>query len=95
MAKYKKSALVDHLADKLALSKRQAEDVVDAVLDYVTDLLKKGDELTFTGFGTFLTKQRKGRMGINPKDPSIKIQIPASTVPRFRAGKSLKEAVNK
>lgn len=95
MAKQKKSDLVDHLADKLAFSKRQAEDAVDAMLDYVTDLLKKGDELTFTGFGTFLTKQRKGRMGINPKDPSIKIQIPASTVPRFRPGKSLKEAVNK
>lgn len=95
MAKHKKSDLVNHLADKLALSKRQAEDAVDAMLDYVTSLLRNGDELAFTGFGTFLTKQRKGRMGINPKNPSEKIQIPASTVPRFRPGKSLKEAVNK
>ncbi|MEK7122772.1 MAG: HU family DNA-binding protein [Patescibacteria group bacterium] len=95
MTKHKKSDLVEHLADKLALSKRQAEDVVDSTLGFITDLLKKGDELTFTGFGTFLTKQRKGRMGINPKDPSIKVQIPASTVPRFRPGKTLKEAVNK
>ena len=93
MAKYKKGDLVEHLAGKLALSKRQAEDAVDAVLEYITALLKKRDELTFTGFGTFLTKDRKGRMGINPKNPSQKIQIPASTVPRFRAGKSLKEAV--
>lgn len=93
MAKYKKSDLVGHLAEKLALSKRQAEDAVEAMLDYITDLLKKGDELTFTGFGTFLTKHRKGRMGINPKNPSIKVQIPASIVPRFRAGKGLKDAV--
>lgn len=93
MAKYKKSDLVEHLAEKLALSKRQAEDAVDGMLDFITSLLKKGDELTFTGFGTFLTKQRKGRMGINPKDPSIKVQIPASTVARFRVGKALKEAV--
>lgn len=93
MAKYKKSDLVEHLAEKLALSKRQAEDAVEGMLDYITGLLKKGDELTFTGFGTFLTKQRKGRVGINPKNPSEKVQIPASTVPRFRAGKSLKDAV--
>lgn len=93
MAKYKKSDLVNHLAEKLALSKRQAEDIVGGMLDYITDLLKKGDELTFTGFGTFLTRQRKGRMGINPKNPSEKIQIPASIVPRFRAGKALKDAV--
>lgn len=95
MAKHKKSDLVQHLADKLALSKRQAEDVVDTTLDFITDLLKRGEELTFTGFGTFLVKQRKGRMGINPKNPSEKVQIPASTVPRFRPGKALKEAVNK
>lgn len=93
MAKYKKSDLVEHLAEKLALSKRQAEDAVDGMLEYITALLKKRDELTFTGFGTFLAKDRKGRMGINPKDPSIKIQIPPSTVPRFRAGKALKDAV--
>ncbi|MBI4250253.1 HU family DNA-binding protein [Candidatus Uhrbacteria bacterium] len=93
MAKYKKSDLVEHLAGKLELSKKQAEDVVESVLDYITSLLKKGDELTLTGFGTFLVKQRKGRVGINPKNPSEKIQIPASIVPRFKAGKGLKDAV--
>ena len=93
MAKYKKSDLVEHMADKLALSKRQAEDAVETMLDYITATLKKRDELTFTGFGTFLAKDRKGRMGINPKNPTEKIQIPPSTVPRFRAGKGLKDAV--
>lgn len=93
MTKYKKSDLVEHLADKLGLAKRQAEDMVDATLEYITNTLKKRDEITFTGFGTFLAKDRKGRVGINPKNPSEKIQIPASTVPRFRAGKGLKDSV--
>lgn len=93
MAKYKKSDLVDHLASTLELTKKQAEDMVAATLDYVTNLLKKGDEFTITGFGTFMVKQRKGRVGINPKNPSQKVQIPASIVPRFKAGKGLKDAV--
>lgn len=93
MAKYKKTDLVEHLAGKFDLAKKQVEDVVNGTMEYVTDLLKKGDELTLTGFGTFLAKQRKGRMGINPKNPSQKVQIPARTVPRFKAGKGLKDAV--
>ncbi len=94
MTKYKKSDLVEHLANAAGLSKKQAEDTVEAMLSYITGLLKKGDELTLTGFGTFLAKQRKGRVGINPKNPSEKVQIPASTVPRFKAGKALKDALN-
>lgn len=95
MTKYKKSDLVEHLAGKYDLSKRQVEDILDGMLEYITALLKKGDELTLTGFGTFLAKERKGRVGINPKNPTEKIQIPASTVPRFKAGKGLKDAVKK
>lgn len=95
MTKYKKSDLVEHLAGKYDLSKRQVEDLLDGMLEYITALLKKGDELTLTGFGTFLAKERKGRVGINPKNPTEKIQIPASTVPRFKAGKGLKDAVKK
>lgn len=95
MTKYKKSDLVEHLAGKYDLSKRQVEDLLEGMLEYITTLLKKGDELTLTGFGTFLAKERKGRVGINPKNPTEKIQIPASTVPRFKAGKGLKDAVKK
>lgn len=94
MTKYKKSDLVEHLASKAELSKKQAEDVVEAALDFITKTLVRGDELTLTGFGTFLAKDRKGRMGINPKNPSQKVEIPPSTVPRFKAGKGLKDAVN-
>ena len=96
--KYKKSDLVEHLAQAASLSKKQAEDVVEAALEYITSLLKKRDELTLTGFGTFLAKPRKGRTGINPKKKVNgeyeKIEIPPSTVPRFKAGKALKDAVN-
>ncbi len=95
MTKYKKSDLVEHLAGKYDLSKRQVEDILEGMLEYITTLLKRGDELTLTGFGTFLAKERKGRVGINPKNPTEKIQIPASTVPRFKAGKGLKDAVKK
>ena len=98
MTKYKKSDLVEHLAGKYDLSKRQVEDVVEGLLEYVTGLLQKGDELTLTGFGTFLAKKREGRVGINPKKKNAdgtfeKIQIPASIVPRFKAGKGLKDAL--
>lgn len=99
MTKYKKSDLVDHLASTVGVAKKQAEDMVEATLDFITKTLTKGDELTLTGFGSFQAKARKGRVGINPKKKNAngeyeKIQIPASTVPRFKAGKALKEAVN-
>ncbi len=93
MAKLKKSDLVEHLAAKVMVSKKQAEDTVDAMLDFITSTLVRRDELTLTGFGTFLAKLRKGRIGINPKNPTEKVNIPASTVPRFKAGKGLKDAV--
>lgn len=90
---HKKADLVEHVAQTCSLSKKQAEDAVEAFLGFVSDVLKKGGELTLTGFGKFLVKQRKGRVGINPKNPSQKVQIPPSTVPRFKAGKALKDAV--
>ncbi len=93
MAKLKKSDLVEHLASKVMISKKQAEDTVEAMLDFITSTLKSGDELTLTGFGTFLAKLRKGRVGINPKKPTEKVNIPAAIVPRFKAGKGLKDAV--
>lgn len=95
MTKYKKSDLVEHLAATAGLTKKQTEDVVEAFLEYITKTLQNGDQLIFTGFGSFLAKERKGRVGINPKNPTEKIQIPASIVPRFKAGKALKDALQK
>ncbi len=91
--KFKKSDLVEYLAGKLEVTKKQAEDMIEAFLVFITDTLKRGDELTLTGFGTFLAKERKGRLGINPKNVTQRVEIPPSIVPRFKAGKALKEAL--
>jgi DNA-binding protein HU-beta len=93
MTKIKKADLVEHLVQKMQFTKKQAEDVIDLVTGFITDTIKKGDEFTIAGFGTFLAKPRKGRIGINPKNPTEKVNIPPSIVPRFRPGKALKEAV--
>jgi len=94
MTKLKKGDFVEYLVEKMEISKKQAEDFVETYVDFVTTTLKRGDEFTLTGFGTFLAKARKGRMGINPKNPTEKVEIPPSIVPRFRAGKGLKDALN-
>ena len=61
----------------------------------VIENLKKGEDVTLAGFGTFSAKQRASRMGVNPQKPSEKIQIPTVTVPKFKAGKALKDALKK
>ena len=78
---------------KAGLSRRDAAEAVDAVLDSITDTLKSGGEVNFTGFGKFSTQHRKERQGVNPRNPSEKVTIPAATVPKFSAGSSLKTAV--
>lgn len=93
MANVTKQDFIDRVASKSDLSKRDAGKAVDAFLDVVTDSLKRGDQITFTGFGKFSTANRAARMGVNPRNPGQKVQIPASTVPKFSAGSSLKQAV--
>lgn len=88
-----KADLIDKIAEKTGLAKKQAEDVLEAVTGIITDTLKSGGEVTITGFGTFLPKQRSARSGVNPQNPQEKIQIPAVTVPKFKAGKALKDAL--
>jgi DNA-binding protein HU-beta len=88
-----KQEFVDRVATKSGLSKRDAGKAVDAFLDSVTEALKRGDSVSFTGFGKFSTAHRAARQGVNPRNPSQKVQIPAATVPRFSAGSSLKQAL--
>ena len=88
-----KQEFVDAVAQKSGLSRREAGQAVDAVLDSITDALKRGDSVNFTGFGKFGTSHRKERMGVNPRNPSEKVHIPAATVPKFTAGSQLKQAV--
>ena len=64
-----------------------------AVLDVIQDALKSGEDVAFAGFGKFSVSERAARTGVNPQDPSKKVQIPARTVPRFTPGAVLKEAV--
>ena len=73
-------------------TKKQAEQVVEAVFDTIVKTMSKGEEVAITGFGTFKVAKRSARMGVNPKTGE-KIQIAASIKPKFRAGKMLKEAV--
>jgi len=88
-----KADLAQHVAEKLNLPKRQVEDTLNAVLDTVMEQLKNGQEVVLTGFGAFSAKMRAARQGVNPQNPSQKIQIAAVTVPKFKAGKALKDAL--
>lgn len=88
-----KIELAEKVAEKIGVTKKQAEDMLNAFEEVVTSTLKEGGEVTLTGFGTFMAKRREARMGVNPQKPGEKIQIPAVTVPKFKAGKSLKDAL--
>ena len=88
-----KQEFVDRIASRANLSKRDAAAAVDAFLDSITDTLRSGGEVAFTGFGKFTTQRRAARMGVNPRNPSQKVSIPASTVPKFSAGSQLKAAL--
>jgi DNA-binding protein HU-beta len=86
-----KKDLIDRIADT-GLTKKQAGEALDAMLDAITEALKKGDHVLLTGFGKFEVRTRAARTGINPKTLE-KIQLPATKVPAFKPGKGLKTAV--
>ncbi|MBA3436652.1 MAG: HU family DNA-binding protein [Thermoleophilaceae bacterium] len=87
-----KSEFVDQVAAESKLSKADAGEAVDAVLTVIEDTLKRGGEVSFTGFGKFSVADRGARQGVNPQTGD-RIQIAASRVPRFSAGSALKKAV--
>ncbi|HDK27417.1 MAG TPA: HU family DNA-binding protein [Candidatus Atribacteria bacterium] len=87
-----KEGLIESIVDKVGCSKADAGRALEAVIEAITKSLTNGDSVTITGFGTFSARARAARAGVNPKTGE-KIQIPAMTVPKFKAGKSLKEAV--
>ncbi len=88
-----KSELIDAVATGADISKADAGRAVDALVDTVSGALKSGDSVTLVGFGTFLVRDRAARTGRNPKTGE-ELQIAASKVPAFKAGKALKDAVN-
>jgi DNA-binding protein HU-beta len=89
----RKPEVIEQVSSKAGLSKSEAAQAVDAVLETITEALGSGEEVTFTGFGKFSTQRRAARQGVNPRNPSQKVQIPAATVPRFSAGSQLKQAI--
>jgi len=88
-----KGEFIDAVAGKTGLSKKAAGEAVDAVLTTIQGELKRGGEVSFTGFGKFSVQKRAARTGVNPRNPGQKVQIAASKVPKFTAGSGLKGAV--
>lgn len=88
-----KAELINQISEKVGVTKKQAEDMIETFVELVTNTLKSGGEVTIAGFGAFMAKTRAPRMGVNPQNPEQKIQIGAVTVPKFKAGKGLKDAL--
>jgi DNA-binding protein HU-beta len=88
-----KADLVNSIAEKAGLSKADAEKALKAFTDAVTDALKAGEKVSLVGFGTFSVGERAARQGQNPQT-GAKINIPAAKVPKFKAGKALKDSIN-
>ncbi|MFV8833521.1 MULTISPECIES: HU family DNA-binding protein [Aquisalimonas] len=88
-----KSELIEAVAQNADLSKASAAKAVDAMVDAVTSALKENDSVSLVGFGTFSVRERAARSGRNPRTGAT-INIPATKVPSFKAGKALKDAVN-
>jgi DNA-binding protein HU-beta len=89
-----KSDLVDKIAGKTGMPKAKVGDAIDAVFDEITRALSRGDRVQLTGFGTFEVRDRKARQARNPQTGQP-IHVPASRAPAFKAGKSLKDSVNR
>jgi len=87
-----KAELVEEVAGKVGLTKKETNNVVDAITSAITDSLVRNERVTLVGFGTFQVRERKARRGVNPQTREA-INIPAKKVPKFTAGKALREAV--
>ena len=87
-----KAELVSEVAAKSGLSKKDSEKAIAGVIETITETLAKGESIQLVGFGTFEVRERAARSGINPQTKK-KIQIPATKVPAFKAGRGLKDAV--
>lgn len=88
-----KANLVDRIAEATRLTKTDVEQTINKALDLIRQSVKKGEDVTLVGFGTFTRGKRKARMGRNPQTGK-EMKIPASVVPKFRPGKEFKEEVS-
>ena len=90
-----KAELALKLAERMDISKKMGEDFIEYFEEIITRALQNGDEVTIAGFGTFSARTRSARMGVNPRKPQEKIHVPEVRVPKFKAGKALKDALKK
>ncbi|MDO8260783.1 MAG: HU family DNA-binding protein [Candidatus Magasanikbacteria bacterium] len=88
-----KASLIERIAAEAAVSKKDAEKMIDSLVTIIINELKAGNEVTITGFGTFLARTRHARGGVNPQKPSERIEIPEVKVAKFKTGKTLKDAL--
>lgn len=88
-----RDALIAAVADALREPRKHVEQIVLAALEQITRALRRGDEVSLVGFGQFRVGQRRPRRGVDPRNPTKEIRIPAVKVVKFTAGKRLKEAV--
>jgi len=88
-----KASLIERIAAETAVTKKIAENMLEALVKIIIGELKAGNEGTITGFGTFMAKSRHARGGVNPQRPTERIQIPEVTVAKFKTGKTLKDAL--
>ena len=93
MSKVTKDQLIEKIAKRANLSKKETTDVIDSFEAVVVEEMKAGNEAVLTGFGSFLARRRESRMGVNPQNPSERITIPTVVVPKFKAGKNLKDSL--
>lgn len=88
-----KASLIERIAAEAAVSKKDAENMINAFVKITINELKAGNEVSITGFGTFLSRTRHARGGVNPQKPTERIQIPEVRVAKFKTGKTLKDAL--
>ena len=88
-----KASLIERLASEAVVTRKQAEAMIDALVDITISELKAGNEVRIAGFGTFQARKRHTRGGVNPQNPTERIQIPEVTVAKFKTGKTLRDAL--
>ena len=88
-----KATLIEKIAEKTGSNRKLAESMINSMVDIIIEELKKGSDVSITGFGTFETMTRYARGGVNPQKPTERIQIPEVKVAKFRTGKRLKDSL--
>lgn len=88
-----KQELIDVVTDHTRLPRRDVEEIISSFLELVIEKLSVNESINLSGFGKFEVRERKGRRGVNPRNPTQEIQVPSVRVAKFRPGKTLKEAV--